>query len=105
MWIDGSTCTATVLNDETSSILLRQWHPWINNYNDMILFLFKCNIDIKFIGSGEVAKALTYYITDYITKASLPTHLGLQALCYAIKSNNTKFASALPETLLSSVEV
>jgi hypothetical protein len=42
-------------------------------------------MDIKYIGSGEAAKALVYYVTDYITKENLVTHVGLQALAYAIK--------------------
>jgi hypothetical protein len=28
-------------------------------------------MDIKYIGSGEAARALVYYVTDYITKATL----------------------------------
>ena len=46
------------------------------SYSTM-LFLFKCNIDIKFIGSDKADKALIYYIMDYITKASLPMYLSL----------------------------
>jgi len=30
---------------------------------------------------------LVYYVTDYITKSSLPTHVGLAALSYAIEKN------------------
>jgi hypothetical protein len=41
----------------------------------MVIFLMECNMDIKYIGSGEAAKALVFYITDYITKASLATHV------------------------------
>ena len=50
-------------------------HPRINNFNDIVIFLMECNMDIKYIGSGEAAKALVFYITDYITKASLATHV------------------------------
>ena len=32
-----------------------------------------------------------YYVTDYITKASLPAHIGLGALSYAIKRTNERF--------------
>ena len=51
----------------------------------------KSNMDVKFIGSGDAAKAMLYYVTDYITKASLPTHIGLGALTYAIQKTNAKF--------------
>ncbi|KAI0698759.1 hypothetical protein C8Q76DRAFT_771872 [Earliella scabrosa] len=90
MRIDGSTRAVTCLDEETFSIMLRRLHPRIANYNDLVIFLMKANMDIKHIGSGEGAKALIYYVTDYITKASLPTHLGLAALLYAIERTSTK---------------
>lgn len=91
MWMDGAVRTVTTIDDETGSILLRRLHPRIANYNDLVVFCMKCNMDIKHIGSGEGAKALIYYITDYITKSSLPTYLGLAALMYAIKRTDDKF--------------
>ncbi|KAJ7429945.1 hypothetical protein B0H11DRAFT_1766031 [Mycena galericulata] len=48
-------------------------------------------MDIKYVGSGEAAKALVYYVTDYITKSTLPAHVGLAAVEYAIKQNTKKF--------------
>ncbi|EGN98200.1 hypothetical protein SERLA73DRAFT_56115 [Serpula lacrymans var. lacrymans S7.3] len=89
----------TDLDPETQSILLKRLHPWINNFNDLILFLFCCNMDIKFIGSGEPAKALVYYVTDYITKSQLPTHVGLAAVLYAIWQNDVKFEGLVGSSL------
>ncbi|KAG2151975.1 hypothetical protein BD769DRAFT_1343142, partial [Suillus cothurnatus] len=37
-------------------------------------------MDIKFIGSGASAKAILYYITDYITKSQLKAHVAYAAL-------------------------
>jgi hypothetical protein len=91
MRINGSTRPMTSIDPETQSILLKWLHPRINNFNDVVLFLMECNMDIKYIGSGEAAKALVFYITDYITKGSLATHVGLGALAYAIKQNDMKF--------------
>ncbi|KAJ7881690.1 hypothetical protein B0H13DRAFT_1629900 [Mycena leptocephala] len=91
MRIDGSTNPFTHLDKDTESIILKRLHPRINNYNDLIIFLLRCNMDIKYVGSGEAAKALVYYVTDYITKGTLSTHVGLAALEYAIKRNNDKF--------------
>ncbi|KAI0359121.1 hypothetical protein OH77DRAFT_1367691, partial [Trametes cingulata] len=93
MRIDGTTCPDTHIDEETGSIILRRLHPRIASYNDLVIFLMKCNMDIKFIGSGEAAKALLYYITDYITKPSLPVHVGLGALSYAIQKASEKFPS------------
>ncbi|TFK78279.1 hypothetical protein K466DRAFT_456490, partial [Polyporus arcularius HHB13444] len=91
MRIDGSTRRTTELDPETLSIQLRRLHPRIANYNDLVIFLLQANMDVKHIGSGEGAKALIYYITDYITKSSLPAHLGLAALMYAIQITDAKY--------------
>ena len=80
-----------MVDPETESICLRWFHPWINNYNDVMLFLLQCNMDIKFIGLGPAAKALTYYISDYITKNKLKVHVGLQAIQAAIESHHKHF--------------
>jgi hypothetical protein len=47
--------------------------------------------DIQFIGSGEAAKALIYYITNYITKENLPAQVGLAALAYAVKNSAAQY--------------
>ncbi|KAH7909538.1 hypothetical protein BJ138DRAFT_976344, partial [Hygrophoropsis aurantiaca] len=88
--IDGSTSAVTTLDGETLSILLRRLHPRIACYNDLVIFLLKCNVDLKHVGSGEAAKALVYYVTDYITKQSIPAHVGLAALASGIQKTNTK---------------
>ena len=96
MRINGETRAQTELDPETHSILLRRLQPRINCYNDVLTFLFQSNNDIKFIGSGEEAKPLTYYVTDYITKSPLPTHIGLSALHAAIENNAKKMKPFQP---------
>ena len=106
MRINGETRAATVLDPDTHSILLRRLHPRINCYNDVLTFCFQANNDVKFIGSGEAAKALTYYVTDYITKTPLPTHIGLSALRAAVQMNTKKFQYSIdttPETVARSL--
>ena len=91
MHMDGMTREETSVDDVTGSILVRRLHPRIANFNDLIIFLLRANMELKHIGSGEGAKALIYYITDYITKASLPTHVGLSALLCAINRTCEKY--------------
>lgn len=50
------------------------------------------NTDTQFIGSGEAVKAAVFYITEYITKGDLPLYVGLQALDYATKMHDAKYA-------------
>lgn len=82
---DGSKRAEPGLEPESGAILHRQTHPRINAYHDILIMLLKSNIDISFIGSGPAAKALIYYITDYITKSGLPTHVAFSALQVVIQ--------------------
>ena len=91
MRMDGSVRPLSIVDDDTEAIDLRRLHPWINNYNDVVLFLIQSNMDIKFIGSGQAAKALTYYISDYITKNDVSVHVGLQAIQAAMESHSKRF--------------
>ncbi|CAF0882807.1 unnamed protein product [Adineta ricciae] len=62
------------MDPETGNIRMRRSHLMINNYNEYIISACRSNMDIKFIWTGSDAKALVYYITDYVTKSSLPFH-------------------------------
>ena len=54
---------------DTGEIDVRQLDGMVNNFNKTILATIHYNMDIKFISSGESAKAILYYIMDYISKA------------------------------------
>ena len=75
----------TDFDPETAEICLRCLHGMVNNFNATIIEAIRCNMDIKFIGSGESAKAILYYITDYITKTDLKTHVAFSALKLAVE--------------------
>ena len=70
---------------ETAELSLRCLQGLVNNFNPTILEVVRCNMDIKFIGSGESVKAILYYVTDYITKSDLKTHVAFAALELAVK--------------------
>ncbi|KAG1799396.1 uncharacterized protein HD556DRAFT_1430667 [Suillus plorans] len=65
---------------ETGEITLKCLDGLVNHFNESILEAMRCNTDIKFIGSGPAAKAILYYITNYITKSQLKTHVALAAM-------------------------
>lgn len=56
---------------DSGEIKLKRLHETINNFNEYIISACRSNMDIKYIFSGSDAKALVYYITDYVTKSSL----------------------------------
>ncbi|CAF4180729.1 unnamed protein product, partial [Rotaria sp. Silwood2] len=64
----------STIDPATGNICMRRSDPWINNFNEYLIAACRSNMDIKFIWSGSDAKALVYYITDYVTKTSLSFH-------------------------------
>ncbi|PPQ76166.1 hypothetical protein CVT26_009225 [Gymnopilus dilepis] len=93
MRMDGTLEPCTRYDEGLDSVVIRRLHPKISSYNDVMTFLMKCNVNIQFVGPGEAAKAYIYYVTDYITKPSLPMHVGFSALIYAIKKVRDSTAS------------
>jgi hypothetical protein len=57
----------------------------VNNFNSTMIEIIRCNMDIQFLGSGPSTKAIIYYITDYITKAQLKTHVAYAAIALAVQ--------------------
>lgn len=66
--------SASTIDPDTGHISMKRSDPWINNFNEYLIAACRSNMDIKFIWSGSDAKALVYYITDYVTKMSLSFH-------------------------------
>ncbi|CAF4499574.1 unnamed protein product [Rotaria sp. Silwood2] len=64
----------STIDPDTGHISMRRSDPWINNFNEYLIAACRSNMDVKFIWSGSDAKALVYYITDYVTKMSLSFH-------------------------------
>lgn len=69
----------------TGELLLRCVDGLVNNYNETMIEALRCNIDIQFIGSGEAAKGVLYYITDYIAKPQLKTHVAYAGVELALR--------------------
>jgi hypothetical protein len=81
---DQNFCARSAFDMDSGEITLRCLDGMVNNFNDTMLELIRCNMDIKFIGSGASAKAILYYVTDYITKSQLKAHVAYAALDLAV---------------------
>ncbi|KAJ3551346.1 hypothetical protein NM688_g4757 [Phlebia brevispora] len=79
-----NTCPQSTFDMTTGDLCLRCLDGMVNNFNETIIRAVRCNMDIKFVGSGDAAKAIIYYITNYITKSELKTHVAYAALELAI---------------------
>jgi hypothetical protein len=74
----------------TGTISMKRGNESINNYNEWIITARRSNMDIKFVWSGCDAKALAYYVTDYLTKSSLSFHESLALMVKATKDFDQK---------------
>ena len=68
----------------TGELTYRISNGMINNYNSTLLTALRCNMDIKFVGSGNIVQAIVYYITDYLTKVDLKTYAAYTTLEMAV---------------------
>ena len=88
------------IDPETGHISMRRSDPWINNFNEYIIAACRSNMDIKFIWSGSDAKALVYYITDYVTKMSLSFHDTVALIQKSITSINNSLHQTNTESAI-----
>ena len=56
---------------DSGKINLRKLNPMINNFNPWVTLLTKSNTDVSYLQYGTSTLAVTYYITNYITKSSV----------------------------------
>ncbi|KAJ3915078.1 hypothetical protein F5877DRAFT_49249, partial [Lentinula edodes] len=82
---ESNVVPESIFDENTGELNLRCLDGLVNNFNETILRAIRCNMDIKFIGSGASAKAVLYYITNYITKSQLKAHIAYAALERAVR--------------------
>ncbi|KAG9312394.1 hypothetical protein JVU11DRAFT_6773 [Chiua virens] len=84
------------MDEHTGEITYQCLQGNINNYNETMLQAICCNMDLKFIGSGPAAKAMMYYVTNYITKSQLKAHIAYAALELACKKVELQSSTQQP---------
>ncbi|EPT00504.1 hypothetical protein FOMPIDRAFT_1122354, partial [Fomitopsis schrenkii] len=64
----------TVMDPDSGALLMKQGEARLNSYSPTLTYLLRCNSDVTSLLSGTAIKAITAYVTDYITKTPLKTH-------------------------------
>ena len=86
----GKKIEISTLVDDMGNIRLKRLHPYMNAFNETLLSLLRCNMDVKFIASASYAKTLNYYITNYITKMNMPFTTMYELCSVAVDKINSK---------------
>lgn len=66
--------------DERGAIHLQHKEQWLNTFHWVLTYVLRCNLDVTALLSGTMVKAIIAYVTDYITKSSLRTHMIFDAI-------------------------
>ncbi|KAF8222861.1 hypothetical protein L208DRAFT_1059790, partial [Tricholoma matsutake] len=65
----------TTVDKETGSLNCKKRESMLNTFTYPITYLFRCNTDVTSLWSGTAIKAVLLYISNYITKPTLKTHI------------------------------
>jgi uncharacterized protein DUF6570/helitron helicase-like protein/PIF1-like helicase len=65
----------TEVNMETGTIDMKKRETWLNTFTYVVTYLFRCNTDITSLRSGTAIKGVLLYVSNYVTKPALKTHV------------------------------
>ncbi|KAK0189187.1 hypothetical protein F5146DRAFT_1104504 [Armillaria mellea] len=67
--------STTEVDIDSGSLNIKKCEPWINTLTPELTYVMCCNSDVTSLSSGTAIKAVVLYISNYITKSSLKTHV------------------------------
>src|ERR1700678_3111244 len=83
--------------DETGAITLKKNEAWINTFTHLVTFLLRCNTDVTSLASGTAIKWVSMYVSDYITKTALKTHVIFDSIRTVFQKNGEMIGGTLPQ--------
>ena len=82
--------------DETGAITMKKLEAWINTFTPLVTYIFRCNTDVTCLSSGTAIKGVTMYVSDYITKSTLKTHVIFDTIRTVFQKNGEIIGGSLP---------
>jgi hypothetical protein len=87
----------TEVDPETGALKLKKLEPWINFFTPVLTYIMCCNTDVTCLWSGTALKAVIVYVSDYITKTGLKTHVVFEAIRSIFDKHHDIISSSLSE--------
>ncbi|KAF8811800.1 hypothetical protein BYT27DRAFT_7014662, partial [Phlegmacium glaucopus] len=78
----------TQVDPVTGALNVKKKESWINNFSSVISYVFCCNTDVTSLRSGTAIKGTLLYVSDYITKMSLKTHVVFDTIRSVFQKNS-----------------
>ena len=91
-----SLFTKSTIDFLTGAITIKKLEPWLNTFTPIVTYLFRCNTDVTSLSSGTAIKAVVIYVSDYITKSSLKTHVVFDSIKSVFHKNSEMIGGTLP---------
>ncbi|KDQ57391.1 hypothetical protein JAAARDRAFT_130846, partial [Jaapia argillacea MUCL 33604] len=67
--------TETTVEACTGHFYMKKLELYLNCFTPIVTYLMRCNSDVTSLLTGTAVKAVIAYVTDYITKSALRTHV------------------------------
>jgi hypothetical protein len=87
----------TEVDPETGGLSIKKLEPWINFFSPVLTCIMRCNTDVTCLWSGTALKAVIIYVSDYITKTGLKTHVVFEAIQSVFDKHHDIIGSSLSE--------
>ena len=82
--------------DETGAVTMKKSESWINTFTPLVTFLLRCNTDVTSLASGTAIKGVIMYVSDYIVKSTLKTHVIFDSIRSVFQKNGEMIGGSLP---------
>jgi hypothetical protein len=87
----------TEVDPETGALSIKKLEAWINFFTPVLTYIMRCNTDVTCMWSGTALKAVIVYVSDYITKTGLKTHVVFEAIRSVFDKHHDIIGSSLSE--------
>lgn len=67
---------------------MKKCKTWLNTFSYLVTYLFQCNTDITSLRSGMAIKGVLLYVSNYVTKLPLKTHVIFDTVCSVFEKNS-----------------
>ena len=81
--------------DETGAIIMKKLEPWINTFTPLVTYLLCCNTDVTSLSSGTAIKGVIMYVSDYVVKPMLKTHVIFDSIQTVFQKNGEMMGGSL----------
>ncbi|KAF8240025.1 hypothetical protein L208DRAFT_1235213 [Tricholoma matsutake] len=74
----------TEIDGDTGHINVKKMESSLNTFSYLMTYLLRCNTDVTSLGLGSAIKGVLLYVSNYVIKPALKTHVIFETVCSMI---------------------